>query len=292
MLSALRSRKYGAPAAAAFGLFGAAVYAYSRIGAGSCTAAPAVPHNRSVGELAAAVHLSAPVPVINGVVASVASTHHQLESQVDYIYDKKDAPLVAKHLSSWWTSQLIDRLFYQIKDGLNVPWWAAITTGTLALRFALMPIQLGLLKNSLRMKILTPEIANLEAVLAAKVGSGGIAGGVTGASTTAAVTNEMKVAAAHKLKSLFKTTAASPWAQTVIFPFLMPGMILSVFGAVHDLCMAEPGMTSGGALWFPDLVAQDSTYLLPIVSALTWLWNVEMGESMLMMMMALMMILA
>lgn len=53
--------------------------------------------------------------------------------------------------------------------------------------------------------------------------------------------------------------------------------ILSIFGAVHNISMAEPSMAVEGALWFPDLIAVDSTYLLPILSGLTWLWNVELG---------------
>ena len=36
-------------------------------------------------------------------------------------------------------------------------------------------------------------------------------------------------------------------------------------------------MATEGFLWFTDLVAVDSTYALPIASAMTWLWNVEAG---------------
>ena len=36
-------------------------------------------------------------------------------------------------------------------------------------------------------------------------------------------------------------------------------------------------MATEGALWFSDLVAVDQTQLLPILSNLTWLWQVEIG---------------
>ncbi len=40
---------------------------------------------------------------------------------------------------------------------------------------------------------------------------------------------------------------------------------------------SNPEMAVEGALFFPDLVQADPTNLLPIVSAFTWLMNVEMG---------------
>ena len=36
-------------------------------------------------------------------------------------------------------------------------------------------------------------------------------------------------------------------------------------------------MATQGILWFPDLLLPDSTFILPILSAFTWLWNVEMA---------------
>jgi membrane protein insertase Oxa1/YidC/SpoIIIJ len=44
-----------------------------------------------------------------------------------------------------------------------------------------------------------------------------------------------------------------------------------------NLTLTEPSFATGGALWFTDLVAPDPTRLLPILSAGTWLANVEMG---------------
>lgn len=36
-------------------------------------------------------------------------------------------------------------------------------------------------------------------------------------------------------------------------------------------------MANEGALWFHDLIAPDPTFLLPVLSAVTWLWVVEAG---------------
>jgi hypothetical protein len=110
--------------------------------------------------------------------------------------------------------------------------------------------------------------------------------------------------------------------NTVVFPFILPPMVLSVFGAVHNMCLSEPTMATGGTLWFPDLIVvrlivvrlivvrlivvrlivvrhgrggrpgacrlvgvlpppsqSDSTMVLPILSAVTWLWLMEVGAA-------------
>ena len=54
-------------------------------------------------------------------------------------------------------------------------------------------------------------------------------------------------------------------------PCLFPPIFLSLFGATHNLALAEPTMTTGGALWFVDLVLPDPTWMLPVASSLTWL---------------------
>jgi YidC/Oxa1 family membrane protein insertase len=131
---------------------------------------------------------------------------------------------------------------------------------TLGIRVALAPVNVALLRNSLRMKLILPQLNDLGAVL--------------GSSTTSAVE---RLAAARALSALLRGAKASPFAQTVVFPLVLPPAILTVFGAVHNLAMAEPSMAYEGTLWFPDLIQRDKTQLLPILSALTWLWQVEMG---------------
>ena len=43
------------------------------------------------------------------------------------------------------------------------------------------------------------------------------------------------------------------------------------------MSMAEKEMATEGTLWFVDLVDRDKTMLLPIISALTWLTQIELG---------------
>ena len=59
-------------------------------------------------------------------------------------------------------------------------------------------------------------------------------------------------------------------------PFLFVPVFLSLFGATHNLALSEPSMTSGGALWFVDLVLPDPTWMLPVAASLSWLTLMEM----------------
>ena len=145
-------------------------------------------------------------------------------------------------------------------DATGAPWWATITGATLALRCALIPFNVALLRNSLRLKLALPETARLGFILR----HGGEA---------------ERTAAARDLRALFVRAGASPWVNMLAFPLLLPPLILSLFLAIHDVCLAGDGGGGGldGTLWFPNLMEADGTALLPIASSLTWLANVEMG---------------
>jgi membrane protein insertase Oxa1/YidC/SpoIIIJ len=176
------------------------------------------------------------------------------------LYHPDDAIMIDHSLTTWWTTSYVTAALRKLHDSSGLPWWATIAAVTLALRVAVMPINLMLLRNSLRMKIVHPEVVSMGNILRDHHAA-----------------REAKIDAAKKLFHTFSTHGCSPWAQMVLFPMLLPATSLSVFGAVYNLCLAEPSMAEEGTLWFPDLVERDDTKLLPILSALTWIWQVEMG---------------
>lgn len=139
------------------------------------------------------------------------------------------------------------QLLHRFHDVAHLPWWAAIVSVTLGLRLLLVPFNVHLLRNTLRMKVITPEVQRLNALME------------TG-------TEEQRAQAALDLQALFKQRDCHPLRNFVI-PLGFPPFILSVFGAIHNLTVAEPGMAAEGALWFKDLVAPDPTSMLPVRAA-------------------------
>ena len=135
----------------------------------------------------------------------------------------------------------------------GMPWWATLAAGTVALRLVTTPFNVALLRNSLRLKLVKKEAEGVAARL-----------------------DTEPLAAAEELRGLFKRAKCHPLGNLSV-PLLFPPLVLTVFGAVHRLCEHEPTMASGGLLWFPDLMATDPTFVLPALSGLTWLWNVEIA---------------
>jgi len=187
----------------------------------------------------------------------VTESHRETMSR---IYHLSTVPAIDEALAKWWTSAYINQAMGNFHSWSGLPWWGTILAATLTLRVILVPYQIALLRNSTRMKFILPEIDSLYKVL-----------------KSSHLSAEAKLDAARKVQMLFAANKCSPWQQCVFFPMVLPTMVLSLFTAVHNLCMTEPDMAQEGTLWFPDLIARDDSYLLPILSGLTWLWQTEMG---------------
>jgi len=147
-----------------------------------------------------------------------------------------------------------------LHDTHGLPWWASIVSVTLILRTLIIPINVRLLRNSMRMKIVLPKVDKLNEVMKSETSS-----------------PQDKEKAAADLVSLFQQKNCHPWRNTII-PFFFPPFFLSFFASLHNLCLTEPGMRGEGILWFTDLTDPDPTFLLPVLSGLTWLFAVEVSH--------------
>jgi membrane protein insertase Oxa1/YidC/SpoIIIJ len=209
---------------------------------------------------------------VSGMVAVVAATAlqaafwgasapppPQLKLALQALYGERNVMHVASALSSAPSVSAAEALLKKVRQTTGAPWWAVIVGATLSIRMLLVPVNLLLLRNSLRMKLVLPEVFKLGAILAGDSSRAG------------------RLAAAHELRSVFARGGCSPWSQVIMFPLLIPPAILTLFGAIHNLCLAGEGMADEGALFFPNLMSTDTTQLLPVASALSWLVNIEMG---------------
>jgi membrane protein insertase Oxa1/YidC/SpoIIIJ len=201
-----------------------------------------------------------PLDSIAALLAEPPSLASHTLDVLRQLYPLEEAQVVAEHLSHWWTVQYVEAGLHWLHDAAHLPWWATIVGATLALRMALAPVNVLLLRNTLRMKLLAPQVAALEARMA-----------------DPAAPAAAQVAAAEELTALFRAKGCSPWKNMLVFPVLLPPTILSIFGAIYNVSMSTPAMAVEGLAWFPDLLLNDGTYLLPVLSAATWLLNVESG---------------
>jgi len=153
---------------------------------------------------------------------------------------------------------MIQTFLQSIHDTLGLPWWASIVLATIAFRFLFLPLNIGLIRNSSRLARIRPEIETL------------------GSTLTTSSSEEEKRIAAENLEKLFKKEKCHPFLN-LISPVVMAPAFLSVFFAVERLSLHEPTATTGGLLWFQDLSVIDPTWVLPLLSGLTWIITIEMG---------------
>lgn len=78
----------------------------------------------------------------------------------------------------------------------------------------------------------------------------------------------------RRMNELFKEYGVTPF--TPLKGLLIQGPVfVSFFFAISNMAEKVPSFKNGGALWFTDLTIPDSMYILPILTALTFLVNVE-----------------
>jgi membrane protein insertase Oxa1/YidC/SpoIIIJ len=78
------------------------------------------------------------------------------------IYGVEDVPLVLEHLSHWWSVVQMQDLMTWLHTTVDLPWWGSIAAATVLLRLLAMPFEVVLLRNSLRMKQILPEVSSCE----------------------------------------------------------------------------------------------------------------------------------
>eukprot|EP00475_Leptophrys_vorax_P019633 TRINITY_DN2691_c2_g1_i1.p1 TRINITY_DN2691_c2_g1~~TRINITY_DN2691_c2_g1_i1.p1 ORF type:complete len:422 (-),score=89.02 TRINITY_DN2691_c2_g1_i1:647-1912(-) len=196
--------------------------------------------------------------------ASSAAVHDEIVSRfsaekLNGIYDPQWVPEVLHHIQNFWSVRQVESLLYSLHETTGLPWWGTIIAFTLALRTFTTGFNVLLLRNTLRMKVIRSDIESINQIL-----------------VDPDTSEQEKVVASQKLMDLLKEKGCHPLNNWII-PFLFPPLILSVFGAMHNLCLAEPEFATGGALWFTNMMDVDQSYVLYVASSLTWLWNVEIA---------------
>ena len=129
-----------------------------------------------------------------------------------------------------------------------------------------MPLNVDLVRNSLRLKVAARDIDALGAAMeAAPQPAAAAAAAATAASLSlsaaaaaapqateaaagppAPAPAAAQVAAAHSLLALFHARGCHPLSNLVALPLLVPPLILSTFFAIDNLSMSEPGMATEG----------------------------------------------
>ncbi|QCE03531.1 preprotein translocase subunit YidC [Vigna unguiculata] len=139
--------------------------------------------------------------------------------------------------------------------GLN--WWAAIVLTTLLIRSATVPLLINQLKATSKLTLMRPHMEKIKEEMEDK------------AMDPIAVAEGQK-----KMKMLFKEYGASPFTPLKGL-FIQGPVFISFFLAIRNMAEKMPSFKHGGAYWFVDLTTPDALYILPVLTALTFLITVE-----------------
>ncbi|XP_028241510.1 mitochondrial inner membrane protein OXA1-like isoform X2 [Glycine soja] len=139
--------------------------------------------------------------------------------------------------------------------GLN--WWASIVLTTLLIRSATVPLLINQLKATSKLTIMRPHMEKIKQEIEDK------------AMDPVAVAEGQK-----RMKKLFKEYGASPFTPLKGL-FIQGPVFISFFLAIRNMAEKMPSFKHGGAYWFVDLTTPDSLYILPVLTALSFLITVE-----------------
>ncbi|KAI3935147.1 hypothetical protein MKX01_031414 [Papaver californicum] len=189
-------------------------------------------------------------PVVSEVVTSAAP----VVSEVSVAAAESFLPVAA-------LQYLIDGFHNLLPMGAPLPdhpnWWLAIVLSTLFIRTATVPLLIEQLKSTSKLSLLRPRLEEIKEQM----------------SDSAAEPISM-AEGQQRMKALFTEYGVTPF--TPLKGMLIQGPIfISFYLAITNMVEKMPSFKEGGAFWFTDLTTADPLYILPVVTALTFLISVE-----------------
>ena len=171
--------------------------------------------------------------------------------------------LSASHAADYvpYVPAAFKEMFFFFHTGLDLPWWAAISLGTLFFRASTLPVGLWQRGQAQKMQRATPEINKIKAKLNAMAARGETTG-----------PNVEKVQ--QQFLQCFRKHGVNPGLSIPISIGLFLGHI-GCFWGVHGI-NALPSVKTGGALWFADMSVADPTFGLPAVAVLSTVFAVRL----------------
>ena len=159
---------------------------------------------------------------------------------------------------SWYTTSTLMYVIEYFHVAHELDWWAAIVATTLVMRIVSVPLTVMQQKNAARMHLAKPEIEAINKLAQ------------THSNDKEAL--ERYQGEIWKIWQKYDCNPVKMFAPLVV----QAPVFISFFIAIQRMSAGVPSFsTGGGATWFTDLSIADPTYMLPLLSSLTFLASVE-----------------
>ena len=157
----------------------------------------------------------------------------------------------------------------------GLPWWATLVTATLCVRTSLLPLVMYQMKASNRFGAAMPHMMTVKEALQRAIKELEMQVPPSGGTLLAKV-DKLKMGR-KGMQLIWQKFDCHP-AKLVVTPLVHIPIFLTYVFSVRDMIRGEvSGLASGGAAWFPDLTAADSTLVLPVLAAGLTYVNLEQG---------------
>ncbi|KAK0043478.1 mitochondrial inner membrane protein COX18, partial [Biomphalaria pfeifferi] len=183
------------------------------------------------------------------------------------------------------TIQAADYMLKNLHDVTGLPWWLTIISSAFLLRVVLMiPVTLLTQHNNSRLQRLAPEIKEKSIALKSEVKKAVIQFGWDQNRAKKEYYNKLSIL----LRELYTRDNCHPMKNVVTFWIQIP-VFISLSYALRNMVVRTNNdlnsenhevlnsLTNEGVAWFPDLVATDATWILPVLVGLVTLINIEIA---------------
>lgn len=206
----------------------------------------------------------------NSSVASIFPGSSPIQPEIDVVADVATASADAATFSPAWYNPVdhtVNLLNYlDALTGPDVPFVYTIIGTTIAVRTALVPLYIKAQRNASRVAHMKPEMEALKARFD-KLNMGG------------KVDVETQQRMNAEMFALFQKYDCNPM-KGLLVPLIQAPIFMSMFFSLQKMphYFADI-MSTGGLLWFPDLVIPDPMYMLPIISSATFLATIQLTQT-------------
>ena len=159
---------------------------------------------------------------------------------------------------SWYTTSALMYAIEYFHVAHSLEWWQAIVATTLVMRLVSVPLTVMQQKNAARMHLAKPEIEAINKLAQTHSGD--------------KEALERYQGEIWKIWQKYDCNPVKMFAPLVV----QAPVFISFFIAIQRMSVGVPSFTHGGGqAWFTDLSVADPTYVLPLISSLTFLASVE-----------------
>lgn len=182
--------------------------------------------------------------------------------QIVELVSGAEPSIVTLGLGGWTPVGIVQNCLEYLHIGMDLPWWATITIGTICVRTLIFPLVIMAQRNGAKMNNHMPQLQVLQVKMTEARQSG----------------NALDSARyAQEMVTFMKEKQMNP-LKNILVPLAQAPLFISFFMGLRGMANTPvESMREGGLFWFTDLTLPDQYFLLPIITSATMFLTIELG---------------